>query len=334
MTGIVTARKYQLGQEGTPGVPVAATTIWRGPAGMPEDNRVNIRPNENVGISVQTTRQYTPKIYTTIPMPQTELTFEQVLHVLQGGVKTATLAADGAGTGYIGVFAIPSSSTPNTLKNYTIQGGDNQQEEATEYCFVQEYTIEGKVGESWKITPKWAGRQSTLGTYTAALTPPSVEEMKFGLTKFYIDAVGGTLGSTQLVNTVIGAKFHVQTGWQARFTGDGNLYFSQTEFIGAKVDGELTMLHNASSVAEKVLYRANTPRQMRWKIEGSSITQGTTYGKKTHLIDAAFIWTEFPEPNSEDQGANIITAKFECGYDATANLFAQHTNVSLLTTVP
>jgi hypothetical protein len=333
MGGIGIARKYQLGKESSVGVAVAATTVWRGSAGMPVDGRVRVRPSENVGLSAPTTRQYTPKLLSSIPFPQTELTFEQVLHILQAGVKLATLTQDGAGTGYIGIYPIPYLPTPETLQYYTIEGGDNQQEETAEYCFVTDYSFEGKAGEAWKVTANWQGRQNTLGTYTGSLAIPSVEEMLFGKTIFYIDAVGVTIGTTPLANTVIAAKFHVVTGWQARFTAEGNLYFSFPEFTGAKIDGELTMLHNAASVAEKVFARANTPRKMRWKIEGSTIT-GTTYSKKTHLVDLAFLWTDFPEPNSEDQGANIITAKFMAAYDATAALYAQHTNVTTLSAVP
>jgi hypothetical protein len=335
MGGIAVARKYQLGREATAGTPVAATTVWRGPAGMPVDSRTRVRPAENVGLTAQTSRQYTPKLLSAIPFAQTEATFEQLLHVLEGGIKTATLSKDGAGDGYIGVYDIPYGTTPNTLKTYTIQGGDNQQEEVAEYCFVLDYTLEGKVGEAWKITANWQARQNALGTYTPGLSIPTVEEMKFGLSKFYIDAVGGTIGTTQLQNTVIGAKLHVVTGWQPRFTGDGMLYFNVAEWIGAKIDGELTMLHNASSVAEKVFARADTPRQMRWLIEGTSFSVGgTAYQKKTHKADLALLWTDFPEPNAEDQGAAIVTAKFEGVYDATANLFCQHTHVTDLSAVP
>src|SRR5574341_201783 len=271
MAGIAMARKYQLGREVTPGTPVAATTVWRGPAaGMPVDQREHVRPKENIGLTALTSRQYTPKLYSTIPFPETELTFEQVLHILEGGVKTVTLTQDGIGSGYIGVYPIPSGTTPNTLKNYTIQGGDSQQAEIAEYCFVTDYDISGKMGEAWKLVANWGGRQNTLGAFTGSLAIPTVEEMQFQQSKFYLDAVGGVLGTTQLVNTVIGAKFNVKTGWQARFTGDGNKYFSLAEWIGAKITGELTLLHDATAVAEKVFARSDTPRQMRWKIEGSN----------------------------------------------------------------
>jgi hypothetical protein len=337
VSGIKRLTKIQLGREVTPGVAVVATTVRRGLAVPPSDDRMNVRPDENVGLSSPSNRQYTAGLLATLEPPTTEATFEMFQHVGEGGLKTVAPVQDGAGSGYVSVYPVPHQDS-FTTKTYTLEAGNQKIVEKVEYGFVTEFTLEGKKNEAWKLTEKWQGRQCTImgGGFTAGLTIPAVREMLFNTTKFYLDNVGGTIGSTQLVNTVVGAKIHVVTGLKAQHTGDGNLYFSFMDFIGAKCDVELTMLNNASSLAERVLWRSNTARLLRIKIEDNKAltSPGTTYSYRTLLADFAGIYSQFGDPRDEDEGSAAHKVMFECGYDETAALFAQFTNVNELTAVP
>lgn len=333
-SGIKRLRKIQLGREVTPGTAVAATSIWRGMAFMAVDDRVLVMPEENVGFSSLTTRIYTPKYLATLDFPEMEATVEQLQHIYESGVKTATLTQDGTGTDYIGVYPLPSGDS-NTLKYYTVETGDNKIEEEVEYAFTTEFTISGKINEAIKMSHKMQGRQSQVTSYTGALSVPTVHELMFNKSKLYIDNVGGTLGSTQITNTWTGFNLKVTTGWKAQFTGDGQLYFSFADFIGAKATLELELLHNATSAAERVLWRAGTPRMIRIKNEGAALaTPGTTYSVFTHLIDGAGVYTSFGPPNDENEGSDVMKATFEFAYDSTAAKFLQFTTVNELASVP
>src|SRR5512139_862141 len=161
MAGIKALRKIQLGREATAGTSVAATAIWRG-MGTIEDTREVVFVEEDVGIIPGTDRSYTPKLGAQLEMEAVPLTFEQVIHILEAGVKTiGTGVADGAGSGKIYDYAFPET-TLNTIKTYTIEGGDNQEEEEMEYGFVSEFELAGRAGEAWTMAATWQGRQVTV----------------------------------------------------------------------------------------------------------------------------------------------------------------------------
>jgi hypothetical protein len=332
-SGVKTLRKIQLGREATPGTAIPATTIWRGPAVMPNDERVQVRPEENVGFSAITTRQYTPSLLASLAFPAVEATFQQIQHVMEAGVKTVTPVADGVGTGFVNAYPLPSGDV-NATKTYTIEGGDNKVVEEIEYGFVVDFELSGKKNEGWMLQSNWRGRQAIVSAFTGALSVPTVSEMLFNKSKLYIDNVGGAIGTTQIVNGWIEAKLKVTTGLKAQFTGEGNLYFSFMDFIGAKAALEITLLHNAATAAERVLWRANTPRQIRLLIEGNNLTTPGTYSKETFRADMAGVYSAFSGPNDEDEGSNVSKITFECGYDGTAAKFVDFLLVNQLAAVP
>jgi len=332
-SGIKALRKVQLGREGTALTAVPATTIWRGPALMPTDDQKKVLRDENIGFSSKTTSQYTPQKIASMAFPSTEATFQGIQHILEAGVKTVAPTQDGVGTGYTNLYPLPSSDM-NTIKTYTIEGGDNKVVEEMEGAFVVDFELSGKKNEAWMLTANWQGRQSTVSAFTAGLSIPAVSEMLFNKSKLYIDNVGGTIGTTQITNSWLAAKLKVTTGLKAQFTADGNLYFSFIDFIGAKATLELDLLHNATVAAERVLWRADTPRQIRMLIEGKALGTAGTYSKETFRADMAGVYTSFSGPNDEDDGSNVSKAAFEVAYDATAALFCNLLLVNELSAVP
>lgn len=333
-SGIKVLNKIQLGRQSSADTAVAATTIWRGPALTPVDEQTKVNPEENVGLSSKVTRQYTPQKRASMAFPATPATFQQILHVLEAGVKTVTPSQDGVGSGYIYSYPLPSGDA-NPTKFYTIEGGDNKVMEEMEYSFVVDFVLSGKKGEAWTIASNWQGRQATVANFTGALSIPSVSEMLFQRSKIYIDDVDDTIGTTLISNSWLEASLKVTTGLKAQMTGDGNLYFSFADFIGAKATLDLKFLHNATIAAERVKWRNDVPRQIRMLIEGKDLaTAGTTYSKETFIIDAAGMYTAFGAPNDNDEGSNVNAVSFECAYDATAALFANFLNVVELSAVP
>ncbi len=332
-SGVKALRKVQLGREATPGTAVPASTIWRGPAITPSDDQVKVKRVEDVGLSSGVTSQYTPKLFAGIILPSTEATFQGIQHVLEAGVKTVTPVADGVGTGFVNAYPLPSGDS-NTIKTYTIEGGDNKIVEEIEYAFVVDFELSGKRNEGWMLSSTWHGRQATVSGFTAALSIPAQSVMKFNKSKLYIDDVGGTIGSTQIVNSWIDAKLKITTGLKAQFTAEGNLYFSFMDFIGAKASLELSLLHNASVAAERVKFRSDTPRQICMLCEGDSLVTPGTYSKETFRCDLAGLYSSFGPANDEDEGTNVNKIKFDGAYDSTAALFCNLLLVNSLSAVP
>ncbi len=306
--GIKPLRKLQLGRESVVGTEVAATTIWGG-TGTIQDNQEVVFVEEDVGTLQSQGRVYIPKVEGALSLEETPATFEQFPHILEMGIKTDTPAQDGAGTDYIYEYAWPTTAKP-TIKTYTIEGGDNQQEEQMLACFATEFTLAGAAGEAWNMSGELVGRQVAAGTYTGAQSRPSVEEMLFQKSKLYIDDTGGTLGATQATNTFISADLSVTTGFHAKYTGDGALYYSYIEAGMPEIVLTVTFEHDAVAVAEKANWRAETAQLIRIKIEGSTVaTPGTTYSVKTVLLDLPGTWETFGAIDDND-GNDVVEGTF------------------------
>lgn len=332
MPGIKALRKIQLGREATAGTAVAATTIWRG-MGTIEDTLETVFVEEDIGYLGGVDRAYVPKLGASLSLGSTPATYEQLPHILEMAILAETATQDGAGTDYIYDYVEATTALP-TLKTYTIEGGDNIQAEEMEYVFCESFTLSGKAGEASMMAAELRGRQVATTTFTGALALPTVEEILTSKGKFYIDAVGGTIGTTQKSNTLLDYTLNWATGIKAVHTVDGQLYFALTKKTAPEITLDLTFEHDATSVAEIAAWRAGTARQIRLQFEGSAIaTPGTTYSVKTFNIDLAGKWDSFSAIGDQD-GNDIVTGTFRARYNATAALFAELLVVNELDALP
>lgn len=329
--GIRALRRIQLGRETTAGTAVAATTIWRG-LGVLDDQRETVFPDEHVGILMPVDRSYVPKLAGEIELESVPASFEQILHVLEAGVKTVTPAQDSAGSGYVYTYPFPTTAQ-NAVKTYTIEGGDDEQAEEMEYAFVTEFTLEGNAGEAVMLTSTWTGRQVANTTFTSPLSLPIVEETLFQKGKLYIDDVDGTAGTTQAANTFLSFSLSVKTGQQAVFTGDGNLYFSFRKQVAPEIMLDVTFEHDSVAVAEKAAHRNQTPRLIRLLFEGSTLTTAGDYTNKSLIIDLPGKWQSF-DPIGEQDGNDILKGTFKVSYDPTYGASGQIIVVNELSSVP
>lgn len=336
MAGAKWAHKIQLGREGTAGLAVAATTIWRGMGGMLKDNTTVEMVDEQVGIALPTTRNYVSQTEGALSMAATPATFETLLHILEAAIKTVgTGAADGVGTGKIYAYPVGITSV-NTIKTYTIETGDNQQAEEMPYCFVEKFTLSGERAKAVMVSADWIGRAVTNTTFTNSLTVPTAEDIMANRGSLFIDAVSGTIGTTPVSSTLLKWELSVTTGWRAKYTLDsGALYFNFNYFDRETFQAEFsaTFEHNATAVAQKALFRAGTPRLVRLEIPGSALTTTGTYSTKTFRIDMALVYTEWDALDAED-GNSIVTVKARIGYDPTAAKALEIVVVNQLASVP
>lgn len=332
MAGRKALRFIQLGREVTAGTEVDATTRWRG-IGTILDTRKIERVNEDVAIIGGTTRTNQPMKGGSLAMSQLA-TFEQFLHILEASVKTATPSQDGAGTDYIYTYLCPSTSG-NTIKTYTIEGGDDNGEEQMLYCFVKDWTLSGSGRNAWQLAANWQGREVIPGTLTAGVALPAVNNMNFGMSKLYIDVIGGTMGSTIKANTLRMANIKYTSGIEAKDTADGRLDFSFAQGTSYTLTGQVEFEHDSVALAEKIKWRAETPALMRIKVEGSTAfaTPGTTYSVPTLLINMPMKYTNF-EKIGEANGNDIVQGSFFSTYDPTAAVAPSFVNVVELSAVP
>jgi hypothetical protein len=332
MAGIKALRKIQLGKESVSGTPVAATTIWRG-IGTIEDQREKVYPEEQVGILGGTNRSYVARTWGELAMPSVEATFEQLPYIFEAGVAAEVPTQDGAGTDYIYNYLAPTTSQ-NTFNTYTIEGGDDQQAEEFDYCFVSHFNLSGDGQGAMMVSSDWIGRSVGDTTFTAALSIPDVEEILVNSATLFIDDSGGTVGTTEVSDTLFSLDLDWTTGLSEYWAVDGELDFSLVKFTEDEITLTMTYEHNASAVAEKAKYRSDDIRLFRLLFEGSAVqTPGTTYSVKTMIIDLAGKYEEWG-PLDDNEGNDTYEVTVRVRYSVTDALKADVTIVNELSALP
>lgn len=318
--GLRVFRKLQAGIENTAGTQTAATIIMRNEGSM-EDGTVRKFVDESVGYFVPTDRSYEAYTIANLSLDSSPLTFEQLPYILTAGVKQdASGTLDGTGSGYIYTYTF-STTAANTLDTLSLEAGDSQQEWEAAYGVVKDFEISGEGGgdsDAVMVSANLIAREWSKSTYTS-LSLASVEEAVFPKSKLYIDAIGGTMGSTQVTNTMVDFSLSVTTGVEEMFPGDGNLYFADALLRSRpEITLELGMLYNSDTITEIDNWLAGTSRQIEIKLEGSALnTAGTAYTYKTVEIQLPGSWETFSGLD-EVQGGDKVTGTFKSGYNTTA----------------
>jgi hypothetical protein len=314
--GITAYRRVQMGAETTPGSAVAATSYWRGKASL-QDNRETVFPEEHIGILPGVDRTYVPSYGATVTLEQVEATFEQIPYLFEMGIKSVDPTTDSNGNGiftYIMPIATTDILTSTDLSTYTFEIGNNAECHEVEYCFAKTITLSGDAGSGLMMGGELEGRQSSTSTFTGSLSIPTVEEILFSKGSLYVDAVGDTIGDSQISNQFLSMSLSITTGWQAVKTGEGNLYFSFVKQVTPEILLEITFEQNTEAIAEYDYWVAETARQIRVRFDGSDAS-------KYLILDMAGKWDNFGPTQNEQDGNDTLTGTFRAKYDSTAALF-------------
>jgi len=332
MAGSRALRKVQFGVESVAGTPVAATTMWRG-TGVIKDQRAKIFPREDVGYLGGTDRSYIEAYWGELSLDSVEATFEQLPYPFEAGVAEETPTQDGTGSGYIYNYVAPTTSQ-NSHATYTFEGGDDQQAEEFDYAFCKSINLSGSGRRALFMSSNWFGREVTNTTFTGAISVPTVEEILVNNAKIYIDATGGTIGTTEKSNTIFSVDLAYTTGLMEYWAADGSKDFSFTKFVEDEIVLRLVYEHNATAVAEKAFYRDNSTRLFRVLFEGADLgTPGTTYSKKSFIIDLAGKYEDWSVLD-ENNGNDVVEATIRCRYSPADALKAEFTIVNELSALP
>ena len=332
MSGIKKLRKIQLGRETTAGSECNATALWRG-TGTIQDNLEIVFPDEDVGYMSGVDRSYIPKTEGLLELDETPCTYEQVLHILEMGVMTATPSTAGGGNAY--TYTFPTTAAATT-KTYTVEAGNNQQEEQFVYGFCPSFNLSGSAGEAVMMSASIVGRQVAPGTYTTGVgvTTATVEEVLFGKGILGIDATSGAHGGTPQTSTFLDFNLDVDTGWRAVYTGDGAIYFTFPKNVGPEITLDVTFEHDTFGVAQVAAWRAQTAKLVQVKFTGATLTTtGSTYTTKNLIINLAGKWESFDKIGERD-GNDIVTGTLRARYNATSTKFAEIIVVNNAASVP
>ena len=328
--GVTKLKKCQLGQEGTPGTGVAATALWLGDVKL-TDGRATTFPNENIGYLGQVDRSYIPFTDATAEFSEVEANFEQVHYPFAAGVSSVVSGVANGGTtnGFKYAYPLATTSVP-TQKTFTIEAGDNSQAYKATYGFCEEISIKGNPKEALKISSKWHAGAIAKTTFTGAISVPTVEQILFQNGKIYSDAVGGTIGTTQLAATWLGFDMTIKTGLVPIFTGDGSLAFTFVKCVGPDVTGTITYEHDASGIAQYDNFVAGTTKLVRMLFTGSALTgTGGTFSTKALQIDMSLKIVSVVLLDSVN-GNDTVKVNFRAVFNPTASLYFSTTVCNIL----
>ena len=325
MAGIKALRKIQIGKETTAGTKVDADIVWRG-TGSIHDNMELIFPKEDIGMLVPAGRSYVARYEAGLTLDEVEATFEQLPHLFEMGIESVTPTGT---TSFTYTYTMPYASTDlvasTDLATYTVEAGDNVAEEEFAFGFARSIQLTGSAGQAVMMSAEIVGRQVEPGTFTTGIALQTVEEILFSKGKLYIDNVKAFPATTQISNQLLGMSLSINTGWLPVYTADGALYFSFIKQTTPEVTLQITFEHDTTAVAEKAAWRAQTPRIIRIKFDGSD--------GKSLAIDIAGKWESFDVLGEQD-GNDIVSGTFRGTYNATVGGMFQTAITNTLSALP
>jgi hypothetical protein len=325
--GSHSTNKIQMGRETTKGTAVAADIIWRGEPAAIEDTSVIQRVVESIGLNLNSGRTFVAQKSASLRPPPTPATFEHLPHLLAAGVEDAS--PSGAGP-YTYDYAPSLTATPNAVATYTIESGNAIAGDGAEmeYSFVSALNLTGEIGGSWMMQPTWMGRQRTEAAMTGGLSVVAVEEILFGKTSLYIDATGGTIGSTQKTGVLQKAAINLeQTGLVPLFSADGALYFTSHKWTPPRLTFSITIELESGGVvaAERAFLQSQAFRLFRLRSSGTSNRQMT--------IDFAGKYTSIGDYENSN-GNTVVTFNGEADYSSSDSLFFNFVIINNLSALP
>jgi len=337
MAGITALRKIRLGKQTVIGTTVAPSTTWRG-MGLAKDLREVKIVDEQIGIAIPSNRTYIPKLEGEVTFDPIEATYQQLPYILEAGIKLVTPAADGVGSGKIYAYDMPTTAQ-NTTRYFTItanEGGGVENGLGCYGCFVKSFKLSGNAGEGVMMEAVWGVKEMASDYAIGSSTIPALvaaNHMTFGGSHFYIDLVSGTIGTTEILSTLLSFELDVTTGLRGKWTnldkGLDFVYFDRSEFSATL---KLVYEQNVLARTEYVKFEEATPLQVRLEFFGKGLTTPGAYDYETLVIDAAVTYTEMPFGDVD--GNATIEATLQIGYDTIAALGLEIVVVNELAALP
>ena len=213
----------------------------------------------------------------------------------------------------------PSLTAANTPQSLTVEYGDNTQEHEAEYGIVSDLEFSWAMDEPMKVKASLFGRNMAASTFTSLSDPTGLETAIGNKTRLYINATGGTIGSTEKTSTIIDGSIKLETGFKSVKHGTANLFSMDGLAENKKqITADMTLVFNSGVETERTMYAAGTRRLFRVQSTGSLIS-GSDY--KSITFDFAGVYTKFSTLEEKD-GETTVSVTIEGEYDATwAKLF-------------
>lgn len=314
--GLYPLRKLQLGFEGTAGTLVAATKKLVGESSYTPNIKRIFEEYPRGERAMVTGGGFSVMKGSTIEH-EGPITYEEILYPLLSGLHNdAVPLGSGPYTWEITPVLTGQASIKTLTAEFDIDDGSSlHYEREAGYFHCTEFEITIEPNEDAKIKWTMEGRAEQASTMTTALTPITGRTVvPSNLFKLWIDASGGTIGTTAKLQTLRSVKIKVTTGVKGDFTLDGRTDLDLTGLQSQMLKGEveLTLEHNANAATEIGIWRTDGGvRLIRLKADNGLATTAN----KAITFDMGAVYTDDPEFSEED-GIELVTMKAALEYDS------------------
>lgn len=317
--GNTNLRQSQIGVETTAGTPVTCTVALNGALTMTNAPERGLRDERRV--SMGGSNVYDDTALSSTGAYTGRCVVRELPYFLASAMRgDPTITTPGGGTSSRQwLFTQPLSTIP-ALKPLTTKVGDNTQALVAPGVYTRQITIRGTDTSAWMIETDQLGWEQTAGTFDSisaltGLALADLSSMKNRLSKLYIDAQGGTIGTTQ--KTLTGYSF-VWT-WNSGITADYTMDGGTLNMVDIQRDAptctlELITKWNATAATEFGYWGSNTTRLVRVEGNGSNI-EGSI--DRRIRLDGAYVYTGFTPLDNERNGTMLGRLTLTAVEDAT-----------------
>ena len=329
MAGTRALRVCQIGKETTFGTSVAATAVLMGVtelSGRPVYSNTQRRwlagNYAPAHASVQTDKRGKVAL-------SGDFTFEDMPMILNSAIKGAVASSLTDTSAYTYVFPFPLTASP-AIESRTWEISDGLQEYELAGGIVESFSLSGVATDDGVVqfSVNVIGTDMVKSTITGALSSRTVETLPASMCALYIDAIGGTVGTTVKADTLISWTLDYTTGVHLKKFQSGGISPTQFGYGVPGVKLSVTAEFNAAAIAELDAYAANTGRLVR--IIGLGTTAGATM-KRTLQIDVAGDITDISDLWGDRDGNTTVDLTITARLDSGA--FAKYGQISIVNKV-
>lgn len=187
-----------------------------------------------------------------------DLCFEDAPIYLSAAVKGGITGA-GATADKTWDVAAPLTTSP-ALDLRTLEVYDGNQEYELTDAFISQLNIAGAAANDGLVTfeADWLGRELVKSTLTPALANRAIDTIPVGGMSLYIDAIGGTIGTTIKAATLIDFSFQFTPNTHLKKFADGDVRPSAVGYARPAAQLSFSAEFNANAIAELDQYLAGT----------------------------------------------------------------------------
>jgi len=332
-TGLNSFIACQFGSEATYGTLVPATTVMAGlERGAHELMHTNLYPRTYQGDTAVVHDRVMVGQQGDLDF-QGMAAFENLPYFFNMLLAKSTPATDAGTPPAITYANNPALVNVDTPLSYSIEAGDNSVSYAYSGCLGRELRIEAAFNDLTRFTFGGFAKTRLQQTKTPALTATVLETMPANFWKLYIDASGGTIGTTQYVGCLRSFAWHV-TGFTPFKCMDGTFVLTNFQQLG--LEGTLETVVAADDAARTLLttYQdvGTASALIRLEQSGSQIHTTPTTNKRVRLDGTFFLDTSSKYGANQADNVNLLTLTWRAR--RLSNLLVKTEVVNALTALP